>query len=295
MDLGHRRIVRAGDQRVDREILRADAVERRRACRRARDKRPLIACARSSAHRSATSVTTTMMPGSRPRIGAHRAGILRIDIAADAADLDLLERGLQRGGERRHDLLALLDQEQRSAPRRARAEGPAAAPSNWISRSISGPATAVGIAGQRNGCLEQLQPGRQRQAAGDRLHLLLHHRLGLCGARPHGPRPRDPRRSRGPDGFEQVSSILMLFISPLPLNLIVTMPAAGPPLRPRPDRARPCIASILDLSSAACSSGPGNQPSLASCCVSSALAKSGGGGLPFRARAPRPRPASPAP
>src|SRR5262249_33744150 len=60
------------------------------------------------------------------RIAVHvdtdGARILGIDIAADRADLDLLERGLHGGRERRHDLLALLDQEQRRAPRRARAE-----------------------------------------------------------------------------------------------------------------------------------------------------------------------------
>jgi hypothetical protein len=47
---------------------------------------------------------------------------LRIDIAAGLADLDLVDRDLQRAGERRHQRLALLDQMQRRAPRRARPE-----------------------------------------------------------------------------------------------------------------------------------------------------------------------------
>jgi hypothetical protein len=56
------------------------------------------------------------------RIGAHGAGVLRIDIAAGLADLDLVDRHLQGAGQRRHQRLALLDQMQRRAPRRARAK-----------------------------------------------------------------------------------------------------------------------------------------------------------------------------
>jgi len=47
---------------------------------------------------------------------------LRVDIAAGLADLDLIDRDLQRACERRHQRLALLDQVQRGAPRRARAQ-----------------------------------------------------------------------------------------------------------------------------------------------------------------------------
>src|SRR5262249_29190836 len=50
------------------------------------------------------------------------AGILGVDIAADAAHRNLLQRGLHGGSERRHDLLAFLDEEQRGAARRARPE-----------------------------------------------------------------------------------------------------------------------------------------------------------------------------
>src|SRR5262245_15069531 len=53
---------------------------------------------------------------------AHRARILRIDIAAYAAHLDFFERRLYGSGERRHDLIALLDKKERRAPRRARSE-----------------------------------------------------------------------------------------------------------------------------------------------------------------------------
>ena len=63
-----------------------------------------------------------MHRGIAPRVGAHRARILAVDIAADLADRDLLHRGLQRGGERRHQLLAPLDERERGATRRARPE-----------------------------------------------------------------------------------------------------------------------------------------------------------------------------
>jgi len=57
--------------------------------------------------------------GVAARIGAHRAGVLRVDVAAGAAHFDLLDRGLQCSGERRHQRLALLDEMQRRPPRRA--------------------------------------------------------------------------------------------------------------------------------------------------------------------------------
>src|SRR5215470_20024514 len=64
-----------------------------------------------------------------------------------------------------------------SAARRAeRGPSPGRRASSWIKRSISGPAAAVGIWME----LEQLHARRQRQPAGDSLHLLLHQRLGLA-------------------------------------------------------------------------------------------------------------------
>src|SRR5438105_10013796 len=55
-----------------------------------------------------------------------------------------------------------------NAARRAeRGPSPGSRASNWIRRSISGPATAVAISGQA-------QPRRQTKSAGQRLHLLLH-------------------------------------------------------------------------------------------------------------------------
>src|SRR5258708_20524006 len=55
-----------------------------------------------------------------------------------------------------------------SAARRAeRGPSPGSRASSWIRRSISGPATAEGM-------LAEAQPRRQSEAAGQRLHLLLH-------------------------------------------------------------------------------------------------------------------------
>src|SRR3954463_7182072 len=61
-----------------------------------------------------------------------------------------------------------------SAARRAeRGPSTGSRASNWIRRSISGPATAAGVSGPA-------QPRRQLQAAGQRLHLLLHRGFRLA-------------------------------------------------------------------------------------------------------------------
>ena len=63
-----------------------------------------------------------------------------------------------------------------SAARRAeRGPSPGRRASNWMRRSISALAATRAIAAS-----EQLQPGRQRQAAGEALHLLLHEPLDLA-------------------------------------------------------------------------------------------------------------------
>src|SRR4051794_3972562 len=61
-----------------------------------------------------------------------------------------------------------------SAARRAeRGPSPGSRASSWIRRSISGPATAEGM-------LAEAQPRRQSEAAGQRLHLLLHRGFRLA-------------------------------------------------------------------------------------------------------------------
>ena len=92
----HLRLVRARDQRVDGQILRADAVERRQraaehviaAVDRVRAlQRPQIG---DVGHHHDDRLVA-------PGIGADRARVLRVDIAAGFADDDLLHRGLQGG------------------------------------------------------------------------------------------------------------------------------------------------------------------------------------------------------
>ena len=60
--------------------------------------------------------------GIAPGVGADRAWILAVDISAHPADLDFFQRRLHRGGQRRHDQLALLDEKERGAARRTRAQ-----------------------------------------------------------------------------------------------------------------------------------------------------------------------------
>ena len=57
-----------------------------------------------------------------PRIRADGAGIVRVDIAAAGADDDALGCDAHRLGQRREQLLALLDEMQRRPPGRAGAE-----------------------------------------------------------------------------------------------------------------------------------------------------------------------------
>src|SRR3954453_6090454 len=136
--------------------------------------KPLTACARSSAHKSATSATTTMIAGSRrksvqtvqgfcvsilPQV-LHTSILSIATCSAPASGVISASRFLIRC----------------SAARRAeRGPRPGSRASNWIRRSISGPATAVGMSAEA-------QPRRQLQPAGQRLHLLLHRgfRLAAC-------------------------------------------------------------------------------------------------------------------
>src|SRR3954471_15847636 len=73
-----------------------------------------------------------------------------------------------------------------SAARRAeRGPRPGSRAKSWIRRSISGPATAEAISGETKHSsklkhLGKTEAWRQREAAGQRLHLFLHRRLRLA-------------------------------------------------------------------------------------------------------------------
>ena len=56
------------------------------------------------------------------RVGADRAGVVRVDIAADAAGDEPFGHRLERGEQRHERRLALLHQVQNRTPRRTRAE-----------------------------------------------------------------------------------------------------------------------------------------------------------------------------
>src|SRR3954462_760212 len=137
-----------------------------------------MAWARSSAHRSATSATTTMIAGSRRRSVQTVQGFC-VSILPQVLHTSILSiatcSALDRGVISASRFLIRC-----SAARRAeRGPSPGSRASNWIRRSISGPATAAAISGQA-------QPRRQRQAAGQRLHLLLHCGFGLAARVAHG-------------------------------------------------------------------------------------------------------------
>src|SRR5215471_5778418 len=135
-----------------------------------------MACARSSAHRSATSATTTITAGSR-RGSVHtvqgfcvsmlpqvrHTWILSIAVCSAAASgLISCSRFLMR----------------KSAARRAeRGPSPGRRASSWIRRSISGPA-AAGI--EKEELSEQLETGWERQAAGELFHLILQQHFRLA-------------------------------------------------------------------------------------------------------------------
>ena len=111
----------ARHQRVDGQVLRTDAVERRQ--RRAEHVIETVGGVRALQRPEIGDVGDHDDDrGIAPRVGADGAGILRVDIAAGVADLDLVDRHLQRAGQRRHQRLALFDQMQRRAPRRTRSK-----------------------------------------------------------------------------------------------------------------------------------------------------------------------------
>src|SRR5215212_9594426 len=132
-----------------------------------------MAPARSSAHRSATSATTTMTAGSR-RGSTHTVHGLCVSMLPQVPHTTIFSiaicSALASGAISRSRFLIRC-----SAARRAeRGPSPGRRASNWIRRSISGPATDCGTRTS-----EQLQPRRQRQALRDLLHLLLGGPVGL--------------------------------------------------------------------------------------------------------------------
>ena len=117
-ELGDRRILSTRNKCIDREVLRADTIERRQGAAEhvvARIdgtgalERPEIRHIRD--HDDDRRIA--------PWVGANGAGVATVNIPANFADLDLFQRGLDSRAQRRHDLLAFLDEKQRNPSRRA--------------------------------------------------------------------------------------------------------------------------------------------------------------------------------
>src|ERR1700728_4227930 len=133
---------------------------------------PLVALARSSAQRSATSATTTMMAPSR-RGSVHTVQGFWVSILPQVLQTWILSIATCSAADS-GVISASRFLIRCSAARRAeRGPSPGSRANSWIRRSISGPATAEAISGKA-------QPRRQAQSAGQRLHLLGHRGLGLA-------------------------------------------------------------------------------------------------------------------
>src|SRR6185312_1178601 len=125
-----------------------------------------MALARSSAQRSATSATTTMTDGSR-RGSVHNVQGFWVSILPQVVQTWILSIATSSAAAS-GVISASRFLIRCSAARRAeRGPRPGNRASNWIRRSISGPATPAAI-------LSETQPGRQTEAAGQTLHFLLH-------------------------------------------------------------------------------------------------------------------------
>src|ERR1700693_6325883 len=138
-----------------------------------------MAWARSSAQRSATSVTTTMTAGSR-RTSVQTAQGFWVSILPHTPQTSIFSIAVCSAAASGAMICSRFLIRNSAARRAERGQRPGRRASSWIRRSISGPATAAGIRDQDHSILEQLQAGRQRQTAGDILHLLLHQRFGLA-------------------------------------------------------------------------------------------------------------------
>src|SRR5262245_33588546 len=177
-----------------------------------------------------------------PHVGTYRARVLRVDVAANAADRDLLERGGERRTERRHDLLALLDQKQRRAPRRTRSQP-------GQSREQLDQALDL-RSGSGGGHQNSFNPGGIGRPPAT---LFIFSCMSVSTLRRASAWAATRRSSTisFSDGLSRLASIEAPFMSPLPESFTVTSP---PPDMPSTSAASSsaCAASIFVLSSAAC-------------------------------------------
>jgi hypothetical protein len=111
----------SGNQAVDRQILGADAVERRQG-----SAQHVIAAAKGAGAFERPKIREILDDADdavfTPGVAADRTGLDRVEIAADRARANRLGRFGQRRSERRQKAFPPLDQVQRRAPSRAGAE-----------------------------------------------------------------------------------------------------------------------------------------------------------------------------
>ncbi len=118
-DFAHAACGDAGDQLIDAEIVRADAIERRQ-----RAAEHVVAGVQDVGALQRPQVGDVLDHDDQPvvaaRIGADGAGVGGIDVAAGRADHDRLHRHVHGLGQRHQQFVLLLDQMQRGAAGRAR-------------------------------------------------------------------------------------------------------------------------------------------------------------------------------
>src|SRR5262249_36894483 len=142
-----------------------------------------MAPARSSAHRSATSATITITPRSR-LTSVHTVQGFWLSMLPHTRHTSIFSSAVCRAAASGVISISRFLMRKSAARRAERGPSPGRRASNWIRRSISGPAAAGIEAEERS---EQLEPGRQREAAGEFFHLVLQQgfrlapRIGMGG------------------------------------------------------------------------------------------------------------------
>src|SRR5215469_5364801 len=136
-----------------------------------------MAWARSSAHRSATSAITTMVDASR--LGSvHTVQGFCVSILPQVLQISIFSIAVCSAAASGAMTSSRFLIRNKAARRAERGPSPGRRASNWIRRSISGPAETAGIRAALSS--EQFQAGRQRQAAGHGLHFFGEHGLELA-------------------------------------------------------------------------------------------------------------------
>src|SRR3984957_1616398 len=251
-----------------------------------------MARARSSAHRSATSATTTRAAGSR-RASVHTAHGFCVSILPHTRPISIFSiaacKAVASGAMSNSRFLM----RNKAARRAERGPSPGSRASSWISRSISGPAAIEGIAGFLFFSLSPQGRGSARERSG---HSQNSFNPGGSGRPPviacilSCSKISSLRRASACaatiksskisfwSGLSSDSSTWTPRRSPLPESFTVSMP---PPAEPSTSMrsSSACMVSIFDFSSAACFIRPrksGIEVALVIGCVRHIIGAGGG-------------------